>query len=137
MSRLSLSARERARFDRLLDEVLAELPPEVRDLLEEVPVIIEDEPSAKLLREMEMEEDEFLCGLHWGVPLTQRSVESQGHAENIWLFRGPIVDLAAMESDRRTPTDDDLRDQVRITLLHEIGHHFGLDEDDLARLGYA
>ncbi len=137
MSRLSLSARERARFDRLLDEVLAELPPEVHELLEEVPVIVEDEPSAKLLREMEMDEDEFLCGLHWGVPLTERSVESSGHPENIWLFRGPIVDLAAMEADRRVPTDEDLRDQVRITLLHEIGHHFGLDEDDLARLGYA
>ncbi|MEX0885157.1 MAG: metallopeptidase family protein [Phycisphaeraceae bacterium] len=129
-----LTSRQRRIFDGLLDAIMDELPEQLHQLMEEVPLIVEDEPSAQLLDEMEMEDDADLCGLHWGTPLTERSVQHSGDLpDRMMLFRGPIMRLAS-ESGR---TDrDELEHQIRTTLLHEIGHHFGLDEDDLARLGY-
>ncbi|MCX5659060.1 MAG: metallopeptidase family protein [Planctomycetota bacterium] len=129
---MPLSPLQRRRFDSLLQSILDELPDQLHDLLEEVPLIIEDEPSERLLRDMKINPGETdLCGLHWGVALTQRSVEAPtGMPDRMMLFRGPIMRTAGRRRD-------ELEEQIRITLLHEIGHHFGLDEDDLAELGYA
>lgn len=121
---------QRELFDDLLERAIAELPEQVRRWLEEVPVMAEDRPSRRLLREMGMSEDEELYGLHSGVALTERSVERSGEApDHILIFREPLWRLAG-GSRRR------LEREIRITLLHEIGHHFGLDEDDLEELGY-
>jgi predicted Zn-dependent protease with MMP-like domain len=126
-----LHSDHRRRFDRLLDEVLAELPGELHELMEEVPLIVEDEPSRRTLGDMGIDpRTTDLCGLHWGIPLTRRSVEHSGTMpDQMCLFRGPIMRVAGRKRQ-------ELREQIRITLLHEIGHHFGLDEDDLERLGY-
>jgi predicted Zn-dependent protease with MMP-like domain len=125
-------------FDELLGQLIDELPQQLSELLEEVPLIVEDEPSPQLLDELEVNSGWTLCGLHWGTPLTHRSVEAPPHMpDRMMLFRGPIMRLAGFPSLRRKAQAlDALRDQIRITLLHEIGHHFGLDEDDLATLGY-
>ena len=132
-----LTPRQRRIFDELLDQIMHELPDQLHELMEEVPLIVEDEPSDQLLDEMEMERDEDLCGLHWGVPLTERSVQQSGELpDRMMLFRGPIIRLAGWRGVHDRETVDELAEQIRITLLHEIGHHFGLDEDDLARLGY-
>ena len=126
-------------FDDLLEDILDELPEHLHRLLEEVPLIVEDEPSELLLQELGIDRRQGdLCGLHWGVALTHRSVEHSGRLpDRIMLFRGPIMRLALSARPR---TDDEaldrLSEQIRITLLHEIGHHFGLDEDDLTVLGY-
>jgi len=136
--------RERERFDALLDEVVAELPAGVLDLLEEVPLIVDDEPSETALREILADfhagcdgttaddlRDE-LCGLHTGVPITERSVEEGIELpEDIRLFRRGVVAHAGGWSDAGV-----VREEIRVTILHEIGHHFGLDEDDLFDLGY-
>jgi predicted Zn-dependent protease with MMP-like domain len=130
---------ERKLFDRLLKGHIAALPEDVLSWLEEVPVIVEDEPGEDLLREMGMTPGEDdLCGLHSGVALTERSVEHSGHEpDHILLFRGPILRLAGWSLDHDSPAGRaELKRQIHITLLHEIGHHFGLDEDDLAELGY-
>ncbi len=120
---------ERRRFDELLETVLEALPPRLQALLEEAPLIVEDRPSAKLLRELDLCPDDLLCGLHSGTPLTERSVEHTDELpETIHLFREGILELAG--------DWEQLHCEIRITLLHEIGHHFGLDEDDLAELGY-
>jgi len=132
---------ERERFDRLLEEELERLPPHLHELLEEAPLIVEDRPSPALMREMGIESDDMLCGLHTGVPLTERSVESP-EMETIHLFREGVVELAG--GWQRDPEDDGpqrggedaVREQIHITLLHEIGHHFGLEEVDLDELGY-
>ncbi len=123
---------QRRRFDDILDQLVAELPPNIHDVLEEVPLIVEDEPSDLILRTMDIDpRTTDLCGLHWGVPLTKRSVDMlPGLPDRMMLFRGPILRVAGR---RRS----ELETQIRITLLHEIGHHFGLNEDDLAKLGYA
>ena len=120
---------ERRRFDEVLETVLAALPQRLHALLEESPVIVEDRPSARLLQELKLSSDDLLCGLHSGTPLTERSVEhSPELPETIHLFREGILELAGDWSL--------LQREIRITLLHEIGHHFGLEEDDLAELGY-
>ncbi len=132
-----LTPRQRRIFDDLLDRIMHELPDQLHELMEEVPLIVEDEPSDQLIEEMEMDPGEDLCGLHWGVPLTERSVQQSGELpDRMMLFRGPIIRLAGWRGRRDDQATAELAEQIRITLLHEIGHHFGLDEDDLARLGY-
>ncbi|MEM7682054.1 MAG: metallopeptidase family protein [Planctomycetota bacterium] len=134
-----LSTRLRQLFDGLLEQELADLPPQYLELMEEVPLIVEDEPGPRLLEDMGMGPDDDLCGLHWGVPLTERSVEGVPDApDRMMLFRGPIIRLADFSLKNPSPEDHaELRRQVHITLLHELGHHLGLDEDDLEALGYA
>ena len=127
-----LSDAQRQRFDHVLERVITELPAELAALLERVPLVGDDEPSLSLQRRLGLNaRTTELCGLHWGVPLTQRSVQhSHRLPDQMMLFRGPVMRMTQGGSEY-------LRNQVRITLLHEIGHHFGLSEDDLARLGYA
>ena len=136
---------ERARFDRLFEAVLESLPGDIHRMLEEVPVVLEDHPSRQLLLDMGIDPEDRagLCGLHSGIPLTERSVSDGALPEVISLFREGIVEEAGGWEEW---TDEDgaalggearVVREIRITLLHEIGHHFGLDEDDLDRLGYA
>jgi len=130
---MAISAKQRERFDALLDQLIAQLPEHLQQLLEEVPLIVEDEPGRSLQAELEVEDAE-LCGLHWGTPLTERSVSAPwGMPDRMMLFRGPIIRVAAYRRGRDEPA---LRRQIHITLLHEIGHHFGLNEDQLEALGY-
>ncbi len=127
---------KREQFDAMLDAIIEELPDHLHKLLEEIPLIVEDEPSEAVLQEMQIDPEESeLCGLHWGVPLTHRSVEHSGTMpDRMMVFRGPIVRTVSRGGRVRLT---ELRRQIRITVLHEIGHHFGLDEEDLAALGYA
>jgi predicted Zn-dependent protease with MMP-like domain len=130
---MALGPKDREQFDALLEGLIGELPGELQQLLEEVPLIVEDEPGPALKEELDVEAGE-LCGLHWGTPLTERSVSAPwGMPDRMMLFRGPIVRVAGYRRGRGT---SGLREQLRITLLHEIGHHFGLDEDQLEALGY-
>lgn len=146
----SVTNAEREQFDRLLEEILADLPDELHLLLEEVPLIVEDEPSPpmvhRLARSRGVDPRKFgramkrqLCGLFTGIPLTERSVNHSGMlSDEIRLFRNGILIAAGFRrAGRNGVADDAIREQIRVTLLHEIGHHFGLDEDDLAALGYA
>ncbi len=125
------------------------LPGRLHELLEEVPLIVEDEPGEALLADLFGDQGGGdLCGLHWGTALTDRSVQASADLpDRMMLFRGPIMRLAGFQGGRGGGGDGgpgvrrgrglvELRRQVKITLLHEIGHHFGLDEDDLAELGY-
>ena len=136
--------KERERFDALFEEVLASMPPGVHAMLDEAPVVLEDAPSPRLLRELGMDpREDDLCGLHTGIPLTHRSVNDSGVLPDvIHLFREGIIDHAGgwdegEDEDGPYGGEARIREEIRITLLHELGHHFGLDEDDLDRLGYA
>ena len=128
-------------FDDILEAELDTLPPEAMAVVESASVIVEDEAPPDVLKEMGMtaEEGRDLCGMHFGVAETERSVEDTYQLPTqIMLFRGPIIRLSgyALVAGREINRDE-LIEQVHITLLHEIGHQFGLDEDDLERLGYA
>lgn len=139
-----MNAAQRGMFDAMLEQVLASLPPRLHELLEEAPLLVEDRPSAKLLREFGLGHDErSLCGLYTGVPLTERSVNGPAAPpESVQIFREGIVMQAGgwepwVDDDgQRHGGDEAVANEIRITLLHEIGHHFGLGEDELAELGY-
>jgi len=118
------------RFDALLEAEIEALPPEIRRWLDEVPVFVQDEPG----EEAAAFGTEALLGLHEGVPLTERGIEASGEMPGrILLYRRPILEQAGGGAGGRAGA---LRREIRITLRHEIGHHFGLDEEDLDRLGY-
>jgi predicted Zn-dependent protease with MMP-like domain len=126
---------ERKQFDSELDRVMADLPSVVHKLLDEVPLIVEDYPSDDVLDEMEIEYRDDLCGLYSGIPITDaESRPLRNMPDVILIYREGIISAATDDDGRVTP--EELRRQIRITILHEVGHHFGLDEDDLAELGY-
>ncbi|MBI5904553.1 MAG: metallopeptidase family protein [Deltaproteobacteria bacterium] len=119
----------RGDFDRALRKALAELPPVFRDALANVAVVVEEWPPDWLLDELGVPPDETLYGFYHGVPLPERSFQDSGNLpDKISLYRGPL------EED--FPGRDELAREIRITLLHEIGHYFGMDEEELSRLGY-
>ena len=127
---MALNDAQRDLFDNILQDELAVLPDSIRHALDEVPIVVDDQPSDELLADMDLPTGHTLCGLHAGLPLTKRSREISGVLPTIiQLFREPILNEAGYSKAA-------LRRQIHITLLHEIGHYFGLDEDDLERLGY-
>jgi predicted Zn-dependent protease with MMP-like domain len=119
----------RREFEELVRQALAEVPEQFLPYLENLSVEIEDMPSARDCREAEVDDPQWLLGLYHGTPLTEKSVEHPYHwPERITIYRKNI--------QRVCRTRREIIDQVRTTVLHEIGHHFGLDEDDLEELGY-
>jgi predicted Zn-dependent protease with MMP-like domain len=139
-----LSAAARARFDLLLERVLADLPPRILVMLDESPLVVDDAAPRELLCELGLNPNEDdLCGLHTGATKIHRSVLDSGQLpDTIQLFRRGIIDQAGGwdvwtdEDGQPYGGDQAISHEIRITLLHEIGHHFGLEEDDLRRLGY-
>lgn len=119
----------RTDFDRALRKALSELPPMFRDALSNVAVVVEDWPPDWLLDELGVPQDDTLYGFYHGVPLPERSFQDSGNLpDRISVYRGPL------EED--FPGREELTREIRITLLHEIGHYFGMDEEELDRLGY-
>ncbi len=112
---------EPAAFDTLVDRALDDIPDEIAALVRNVVVLVEDEPPA---------DEPDLLGLYEGVALTERWGEGVMELpDRILVFRGPLLDLCASE--------EELVEEVRITVVHEIAHHFGIDDDRLHELGYA
>jgi predicted Zn-dependent protease with MMP-like domain len=149
---------QRERFDALMQDAIDAMPPRIHALIDEVPIVVLDRPTPEMIRDLiadgtlEPGEEETaaseLCGLHTGVAITDRSIDDPGGwgsvgddtfgPENIHIFREGIVNLATDDQGWRAEhAEEDIYEEIRITLLHEIGHHFGLDEDDLEDLGYA
>jgi predicted Zn-dependent protease with MMP-like domain len=130
-----MSPHTRERFDEQIDRVLAELPPEVHKLLEQVPLHVEDYPSDEVMDQFHLEYIDDLCGLHSGIPLTKKSIEHSGTLPDVvTIYREGILSQSAGEDGKIRP--EELRRQIRITILHEIGHHYGLTEEELKELGY-
>lgn len=122
-------------FDQILDEVMSEMPDAVHRLLKEVTMYVDDYPSSDLMRRMHVRHRGDLCGLYTGIPLGHRSVEQSGHlSDAIQIFREGILESA---TNRRGQVDEaELRRQIRLTVLHELGHHHGMTEAELTALGY-
>ena len=118
----------RARFEQLVDAAIAELPGQFLDKLTNVVIIVEDNPSAELLERMEVPQGETLLGLYEGVPLTERGFDSPLHPDRIWIFQEPI--------EEECTTDDEIKAEIQTTIMHEVAHFFGLDDDELDEMGY-
>lgn len=119
------------RFEELVSTALALLPPEFEAHMENVSVVVADRPDAALLRDMGYDPEDpedTIFGLYEGVPLTERLHDDLLLPDQITIFREPL--LAYCE------TETQVVEEVRITVLHEIGHFFGMDEDRLEELGY-
>ena len=122
-------------FDEHVEFVVGELPQEVKDFMERVPLFVEDFPSPQVLRKMRIRHPANLLGLYSGVPLTERSVDqTRMMSDVIHIYRLGI--LASSRSRSGSISEAELRKQIRKTILHEYGHHVGLNERDLRELGY-
>ncbi len=115
----------RDHFKTLVDEALESIPENFRAALQNIAIVIEQEPTPAQLRELELDSpDDTLLGLYEGTPLTERG---WGHGnvlpDKITLFQGPIED--------DSETEDDVVVAIGETLIHEIGHYFGLSEEEI------
>ncbi len=112
-------------FQELVQQALDGLPDEYAKLISNVAVVVEDEPSPDLLADLEMEEDEDLLGLYQGLPIDHESFFQTGGQlpARISIYRGPILRICR--------TKKEVVQEVRDTVVHEIGHHFGLDDDEM------
>ena len=112
-------------FDRWIQEALAELPPRFAVLAEEVAIVVEEEPSLEVLRDLELESEDDLLGLYQGIPIDETSFfQPAGELPaRISIYRGPILRLC------RTKTE--VIQEVRDTVVHELGHHVGLDDEEM------
>jgi predicted Zn-dependent protease with MMP-like domain len=113
----------RAAFEKLVAEAIDGLPERFAELLENVAVVVEEEPDPSVLEEMGMEEDEELMGLYLGVPLTERDSQYQSLPDRVAIYRGPVLRCCGSRRE--------IVREVRDTVVHELGHYFGLDDDEM------
>jgi predicted Zn-dependent protease with MMP-like domain len=109
----------RADFEALVEQALDEIPDELAQLVRNVVVLVEDDPPS---------DAPDLLGVYDGVSLTERGTDHTGLPDRITIFRRPLLEMCA--------DDEELVREVRITVVHEIAHHFGIDDARLHELGY-
>ena len=126
-SRARSAPRQHVPFERLVERALAAIPSPFRESLAEVAIVIDDEPTRDQLHDNELDPDDTLYGLYEGVPRTEYGSDWLAAPNRITLFRLPL------EED--FPDPDDLAEEVRITVIHELAHHLGIDDDRLGELG--
>jgi predicted Zn-dependent protease with MMP-like domain len=117
----------RERFERLVEEALREIPKRFREAMHNVAVVVEDEPPQDVLDELEIPPGDTLLGLYQGTPLTERG---WGHGNNlpdrISIYQGPIEEACENE--------DEIRDCIAETVIHEFGHYFGMTEEQIEEI---
>ena len=114
-----------AEVQALVQQALDGLPEEYARRMTNVAVVVEDEPSPDVLADLDMDEDEDLLGLYQGLPIDKESFFQAGGQlpAKISIYRGPILRLCR--------TKQEVVQEVRDTVVHEIGHHFGFDDDEM------
>jgi predicted Zn-dependent protease with MMP-like domain len=118
---------DRRHFEALVAEALASIPRRFKKAMHNIAIVVEDEPSPEMLAEMEIEPPDTLLGLYQGIPLTERS-SSYGNTlpDRVLIFQGP--------HEREAEDEDDLVVAIGETLIHEIGHYFGLSEEQIEEI---
>jgi len=117
----------RAAFERLVTEAIALIPRRFRREIKNLAIVVEDEPSPELLEEMEIEPPDSLYGLYQGTPLTERTWPyGNTLPDRITIFQKPI------EED--CEDEDEIRAVIGETLIHEVGHYFGLSEEEIEEI---
>jgi len=117
----------RSQFLALVDEALATIPDDFQTAMKNIAIVVEDEPSAAQLESVDIEPPDTLLGLYEGTPLTERQwAHGNVLPDKITLFQNPIEDASEDE--------DDLVVAIGETLIHEIGHYFGLSEEEIEEI---
>jgi len=117
----------RSEFQRLVDEALATIPQDFRDALDNIAIVIEDRPTRAQLSDVGLAPPETLLGLYEGTPLTERAwADGNRLPDKVTLFQGPIEEASEDE--------DDVVVAIGETLIHEIGHYFGLSEEEIEHI---
>ena len=112
-------------FEAIVREAIESVPDQFRHALENVAIVVKDEPDPQDLTSLGTGgSDHELFGLYHGVPLTERGVSHTGLPDRIEIYRGPIL--------RSCSDSAQVMDEIRDTLIHELGHHLGLDDDQMA-----
>ncbi len=116
---------DRRSFEAVVEEALRRLPDEFRSRLDNVAVLVEDEPSPDLLRSMGLPRRETLLGVYQGTPYPERGVTTYGNVlpDRIVLFQRPIESMGGGQAA--------IRRRIADTVVHEIGHYFGLSDDEM------
>jgi predicted Zn-dependent protease with MMP-like domain len=116
-------------FDDMVQKALHRIPKLFRDAMQNIEIVVEDWPDPDLMEEVAGDRDAILYGLFTGRPLPLRTASDWGDLPSlIYLYRGPL------EED--FPNPEDLAREIEITLVHEIAHYMGFDEDILEEYGY-
>jgi len=116
-------------FDAVATRAIGRIPGVLREYLENIVISVQKRPSPELLADMGMDPDDTLLGLYQGVALTDRSaVEPPMFPDTIFLFQEPIEEMC--------DTVGEIEEEIEITVVHEIAHYFGIDEERLGELGY-
>ncbi|HEV3139805.1 MAG TPA: metallopeptidase family protein [Vicinamibacterales bacterium] len=119
--------RKRKEFEQFVADALASIPRRFRDAMQNIAIVVEDEPSPALLDDMDVEPPDTLLGLYQGTPLTERRWD-YGNAlpDRILIFQGP--------HERSAEDEDDLVTAIGETLIHEVGHYFGMSEEQIEEI---
>jgi len=119
----------RKQFEALVAEALDGLPPFIQEAMRNVDVVVEERPSKEQYAALGLGSDEWLFGLYEGTPLIERGVVSEPlMPDKVTIFRRPLEEACQ--------SPEQITEEIRRTVVHEIAHHFGIDEDRLAELGY-
>jgi len=123
-------------FDRQVEWVLGQLPQHVLRILKEVPLHVEDQPSKHLMQELDIEDAEELYGCFVGTPYGEMKIYGFGVQlpNSVTIFRRGIV--AKTRDEWGKVSRSNLRKQIRITILHELAHLHGMDEEEIVEIGY-
>ena len=113
----------RRAFTRLVEQAIEELPDHFAEVLENVGVVVEDEPAPETLEMLGFEPGEELFGLYEGVPLTERDSFYQSLPDRISIYHGPLQRVCRSRRE--------IVQEIRDTVVHEIGHHFGLSDEEM------
>ncbi len=113
-------------FEGVVRRAVEGLPDQFKDALQNIDIVIEEFPDPELLEEYGIEPP--LLGLYEGIPLTERELGEVNMPDRISLYRGEFMRMGLRGKD--------LVEEIRITVLHEIGHYFGLDDEQMEEMGY-
>ncbi|MFA6001072.1 MAG: metallopeptidase family protein [Thermoleophilia bacterium] len=115
---------DRKHFEELVEQALVSLPPEFAERLDNVSIVVQDLASPAQLRKVNLKDPHHLLGLYEGIPLTRRPDAYAGALpDQISIFRIPIEEMSH--------SDEEIKAQVRNTVMHELGHYFGMSEKEL------
>jgi predicted Zn-dependent protease with MMP-like domain len=115
-------------FEQLVTEGLRMIPSAIRRHMDNIQIIIEEAPPATLLADMGIPEGDTLYGLYEGVPLDERTTEYSAFPDRVTIYRQPLLE--------GFHNVDEVRREVARTVIHEVAHHFGIEEERLRELGW-